>query len=464
MPPPGSYYDIASVPFSHTFTQADFNGGTYGGVANQLWLRRVTSAQVGFGIFTDKGGTFKPDTTIYESDGSTVVLADASVSNLALRAIVPGGTYYIKIVRHGGGASNFDFTTQADERPTDADVLPLTVGQYLINDDTSGFPATVLNADGTIAGYLTTIPAGETATFLPTGESLWHDRYGMLGPANQMALFDADLTFVASIDLSLGFDLPSVTHSDTDFFVIDRATGEVWKVTTAGVPTDLGAVIPTSGTAVAGAADADGAILYWVEDLGSAAVHRYDLLAMSALADLNTIPGMDTSVDALGTTPNNHPGDLILQPDGTFVTWYIDDSAGDSKLIHLDVDGSLLNAFSFGAGSGGGGINHLFSVSDADHIGVWLFTDGLLDVAQIGIVDLATGLIADDFTTPTFSAGIGFVADDATLHAPSASCTIFGIGLLQGGGGDDDEGDEVIGPLLVIHMPREVSSFEDEPT
>jgi hypothetical protein len=458
MPPPPSYFDIAAVPFSHTFAQADFNAGTYGGTVNQVWLRRITTAKVALGIFTDKGGTFTPDTTIYQSDGTTVVKAETSASNVSMFAIVPIGTYYIKIVRHGGGSSDFDFTTQVNEKPTDGDVLPLTIGQYIINDDTTGFPATVLNSDGTIAGFLTTIPAGETGAFLSTGESLWHDRFGMVGPANRMALFDADLTYVMSINLSLGAPLPIVTHSDTDFYVLDRSGGEVWKITSAGVSTDLG-FVTFSQRPSAAAASADGTILYWLEEDGNAGIHRYQLVSMMALSDLNTITGFDTGADSLALTPNVHPGDLLILSDGTFVTWYQDISAGDWKLIHLDVDGSVLDAFSFAVA---GGIDHLFPAADALHVGIWLFTTAGLDEGRIGIVDLSDGSVADDFTTTLFNSGKNLQTDDATLFAPSASCTIFAIGVLTGGGGGGGGGSPlpeeggIIGPLLWIHWPRTV--------
>jgi hypothetical protein len=456
MPAPPSFIDITSTPFSRVVTQAEFNGGTFGGVANQVWFRRITPAKVGLGIFTNKGGTFKADTTVYQSDGTTVVKTAAFSFNFSFVVIVPAGTYYIKIVQHGGGASNFDFTTAVDELPTDADVLPLTTGQIIINDDEQGFPATVLNSDGSVAGYITTIPAGETAAFLPTGESLWHDATATYSPAGRMHLFDADLAYVMSIDLSLSA-LPIVTHSDTDFYVLSRDDGSVSKITATGVVTALGAVTFTTGTASAGAVDAAGEILYWVERDGSAAVHRYNLQTMTDMTDLTTIPGVEAGVDDIATTPNANPGDLILQTDGTFVTWYFDSSANDWKLIHLDTDGSLLNAFSFG----GGGIDHLFPVADAEHIGIWLYTNEFNQAGQIGIVDLSTGLIASDFTTPLSSAGNSLVDDDPTLFIPSASCTIFGIGLLQAGGGGGNggpTGEGFIGPIYWLHWHRQVIS------
>lgn len=455
MPPPPSYLDVTSVPFSQLITQADFNGGTYGGTANTLWIRRITTAQVALGLFTTKGGTFKADTTLYQSDGTTVIRAETGASNFSFFTIVPAGTYFIKIVRHGGGASDFDFTVNIDERPTDADVLPLTAGQFIINDDSNGFPATVLNADGSVAGYLTTIPAGETGAFLPTGESLWHDRFGMVGPANQLALFDADLTYVTSIDIGLGSPLPIITRSHTDFFVLDRNGGEVWKITAAGVATDLN-FVTASDVPSAAAADADGSILYWVEAEGNAAIHRYDLVGMAGLSDFVTLTGVNTAEDVVGKTPNGHPGDLLMLSDGRFVLWYEDVSASEYVLLHLDADGTELHRYTYSSPTT---IDHLFPVGDADHVGIWLFTTFGFDEGRIGILDLATGTIADDFTKTMFSSTENLQTDESTIFSFSASCTIFAIGAVGGGGGGgggDDDSDEIIGPLLVIHMPREI--------
>src|SRR4051812_41828288 len=116
MPPPGSYIDITSTPFSRVVTQAEFNAGTYGGVPNEVWFRfpATGAVKLALGSFCNKGGTFTPRAEAYDADGSTF-LRSVVVDDFAWYVVIDATTpKYIRILRSGGGASNFNFTVLFD--------------------------------------------------------------------------------------------------------------------------------------------------------------------------------------------------------------------------------------------------------------------------------------------------------------------------------------------------------------
>ena len=41
MPPPASFLLVSSLPYSRVVTQAEFNAGTYGTAANEVWFKYV---------------------------------------------------------------------------------------------------------------------------------------------------------------------------------------------------------------------------------------------------------------------------------------------------------------------------------------------------------------------------------------------------------------------------------------
>src|SRR5215510_2995051 len=157
MPPPPSFFTITPFPYSLLIAQADFNGGTYGGNANEAWGQFITASQIAFGGFCDKGGTFVPVTQVYASNGTTLLhtINPHLGSPRSWYFVFAAGTYYIKITRNGGGASDFDFTASFDTR----DVLSsVPSGNIIVNDDTQPFPATVIDTGtGEILGVLTQI-------------------------------------------------------------------------------------------------------------------------------------------------------------------------------------------------------------------------------------------------------------------------------------------------------------------
>lgn len=424
MPPPPSYIDISSIPFSRTVTQAEFNGGTFGGVANEVWFRYIAAIPIVLGIQTNSGGTFTPRTTVYESDGSTTVDPDRTGTFGMWSAFTSAGTYYIKVRRSAGGASNFDFTSQFDTAQLDG--ITLEVGDRIINDDQDR-PATVIAADGTLKGFATTVPGGEIGTILPSGVSIWHDLYGHYG-SDKLVILDADLQFVASLNAGLtGVNFPIITTDATKFFVMNQA-GELWTITAAGVGTNTGYVFGGSDPVKAIAANAAGTTMYWVSEDDDGIIHTINLNTFTDGSDLYTVPGWSAGVDKFAVTPNSHPGDMVVLDDGSLVTWWFESGALTYHLIHVSAAGALLHDIEFADPIQ---IDHIARIPGSTAaISIWLYTTNVFDTGRFGTLTFATEVIDEDFTVPLFEAGLNMLTGSTEMFGISTSCT---FALMQAG-------------------------------
>ena len=418
MPPPASTISVSATPFSRTVTQAEFNAGTYGNAANEVWFEVVAAVQTTLGMYTDSGGTFTPRTTVYESDGTTTVDVARNGSFGMWSPLDPAGTYYVKVTRQGGGASDFDFTFQADTLPLDD--YEIQDGDFIINDDTNR-PGTIIGADGVVRAFISTIPGGEMGAILPNGVSIWHDRFSLYG-SDKLALLDENFQYIAGANAGLtGVNKPIITADDTQFYITNQA-GDLWIVEDDGTETNTGYFISLSyDLPEAMGIDADGTTIYWAEVDDSGVIHTIDVGSLTDGADLYTIPGFVINTDAIAQTGNGNPGELFVLDDGTIVTWWFDDSAGDYHLIHLSDTGTLLHDISFASPISIDHIGRITGESDAIHI--WTFTDAGITEGHFGTLTFATGLITDDFTVPMFDSGLN--RQNSEMFGISNSCTML---------------------------------------
>ncbi|HET9565205.1 MAG TPA: hypothetical protein VFP27_12045 [Mycobacterium sp.] len=441
MPPPGDYVDITSYPFSTTVTQAAFN------VANERWFRIVLTEDSVVGWYITAGGTFKPDYVLYESDGETVIYSQTLLTqSYAYRRALTTGTYYLKVTRHGGGASDFDFPFIANKALWGGFDIP--VGALIINDDGTTLPAAVYEMDGTLLGFHTTIPAGEMAAHLPTGESLWNDRFGVLSDAGTMALFDASVEYVLSttqIFLETAFQPPSIAASETAFYVLMPVDPDdigvyntVYQITSEGVVT-LVATLPIA-TAITIGVSYDGATLYYtdafeyISSLGVSdpVIHRWDLLTDTALPDFYTVTPLATNEGGLAITANRWPGEILGMPDGSVVTYYRNEDSDNGwlnphdTLLHIDSDGTLLNSYEYANDERQ--IDHISwaQAGGSATINIWWYIAPFNNLANGRIVTLtlADGSEAEGFETDLFTGPRNMVVNSDTVLGPSTSCAM----------------------------------------
>lgn len=459
MPPPSSYVDITSYPFSELIPQAAFNAD------NERWFRLVLASDYVVGFFTEIGGTFKPRYDLYEDDGETVLRTINNGNNNAFWYPFAAGTYYLKVTRFGGGSSNFDFTVHAERAPLGGFTVPTNA--VVINDDTGLFPAAVMQMDGTVVGFLR-VPAGEVGASLPTGESLWQDRFGRLDASGTLALFDNAGVYVTSTALSFSdFPIPvSIAASDTEFFAHEPTTGNVYRITAAGVVT-LVATIPQA-TAIG--VSADGTVLYYADatdylslfEASDNVIHRWDLANDVALADFYTVSDIATDVGGIAVTANFWPGEIIELADGTVVTWVRNEDAEHDILLHIDTDGTLLASYQYEHASRQ--IDHIGRPpgGGSTSINVWWYTPST-STGRLARVLLSDGSEPEGFDTSMFTQGRNMESNTQQLIGPSTSCGMVTLLLTEApsspspsspGGSPAPVPTGSIGPISWIEWPE----------
>lgn len=439
-PPAGPYIDITSLAFSVTIPQADFNAGTFsGGVPNEVWFRFVTAVDIILGIHCDSGGTFLPQSRVFFSDQTTLITRG---DNRTLWVLLSPDTYFIQIRNFNGfGSSDFDFTVDFTQGPF-ATTIP--AGAYVINDDSQisgtdpftgeAYPATVWQTDGTFLGFARDVPAGEIGDALPSGKSLWHDRFGTAGTAGTLALLDTDLSILAAgivVGAGLGGAFPNICHDLVQFYVLNQSDLGIYIVDDAGISSGPTATL-VPGTYTAIGINRAGTILYHAHGTVDGIIGRWDLVTNSPLSDLYSIPGFGAG-DYVGLTAlNNHPGEILGLLDDSIVTYWYDSSANVYHLLHIASDGTLIDDIPYsGAGPTGEGIDHIsYSLNDPTHIYLWLFTDGVLgNTGRFGELELATGTLTPFNDEDLFSAGVSLIAGGTIVFGPSASCSMVSLQL-----------------------------------
>ncbi len=423
MPPPASYVEIDTIPFEYLVSQAEFNAD------EERWFQLVLAADSVAGFFIEIGGTFTPRYDLYEDDGSTLVKTQNNASNFAWWFPLDAGTYYLKVTRRLGGASDFDFTFHCATRLIGGFTVP--VDSVVINDDTGLFPSAVMTMDGEVIGYLR-IPAGEVGASLPSGESLWQDRFGRLGANGTLALFDSSGTYVTSTsEVFSDFPVPTLIAAGTvNFYALEPTTGDIYQITPAGVVTVVANLGITTATSIG--ISEDETVAYYTDasdyvllfEPSDNVIHRWDLINDVALADFYTVADLATDVGGIAVTANFWPGEIIELPDGSVVTWARNEDAEHDILFHIDSGGSLLASYQYehadrqidhiGRPPGGGSAT----------INVWWYTapTGGKSVGRIATVLLADGTEPAGFDTSMFTQGRNMQANVQTLIGPSTSC------------------------------------------
>lgn len=438
MPPPPSYLDITALPYSRVVTIAEFNAGTFGGTVNQVWFRYVATTAIGFGSYTTSAGTFTPRVQLRESDGDTII--NEFNTSFGWWVYLLPDTYYIRVTRSAGGATNSDFTVSAEGASVITTPQP---GNIVINDDTQApatyptraIPATVWTIGGTLLGIMPAVPASEIGDALPNGISLWHDRFGTNGAANTLSLNNANGGYIATVTLGeILSGYPCICHTATNFYVLNRGTRHVYRVSDAGVVT--GPLVTITGSAAISAfgISTDATIGYWAEGTTSAAIHRHNMTTDTAMTDLYTIVGLAGNGNVGLTALNLNPGEILVLSDGSVVTFCLNTTTSTGSIVHVSAAGALINKYDYAAPTQ---VDHIaYAPNNPLGIHVWLFVDSPLgNNGRFGLLTLATGVLSPFFNRTLFSAGENLNVS-SEIFGPSASCTMVTLGLTSPGNGN----------------------------
>ena len=449
MPPPPSYIDIDSTPFSREVTVSEFNNGDFGGVANEVWFRYITAASadpVPFGFRCSTGTGFTPLNTIFEDDGTTQVHEVQSPRGWWTLLDGSTTTYYLRIRNVPTGPTTGTFTVTADVTtysPT------LSEGTIIVNDDSTGQLGTVWSRAGTLLG-IAPIVAGEIGDSLPSGYLLLHDVFGSDG--SRLKLYDPTLTLSASLDTSpsLGSTFPCICNDGTQFYVLNRTDRTVWTVN-GGTITKIATLDDPGDLISAIGVKRDGSVLYYTvkEASVSNAIMRWDLVTDAALSDFYTLEL--TNGEIASTAFNENPGEIIVQGDGTLVTWYRDDDDSEDVLVHVSAAGVLIQDFTFVHDT----IDHLhYPASGVSSVTLWT-KDPFDQFGTFRTINLETGEASTEFEKELFDNGLNVVGNE--LFGPATSCTLIvggGYNPTEDGGGDDSNPDAGATRLKIRRLRR----------
>lgn len=427
MPPPVSYLDINTIPFTAVISQADFNAGTYGGIANEIWFRFPLTGELklAFGGFCDKGGTFIPLTQAFDSDGTTFLRAQV-VSDFAWYAIIDATTdKYVRIAKSGGGASDFDFTVNFDTKICNDPAAVIENGDILENDDEGG-PGVLMNSIGEIKTFFDPFPSGEYGALLPNNISLWDgDQHG----AGRYELYNG-LDYVLSLSITGQFN---ICASDTQFFMCKHSGNPhtIYQVDDDGTAVNIGSlpVIAPNVNITGFGCNRAGTILYWTKQSGDAVVHRWDVATALPLSDLYTIPGFDTVADRVSTTEFNNGGEISCLPDDSLLLWWTDASLAKKIILHIDSTGTLIDSFD----ASPIGLNHFAYIKDSTNsIRAWYLADGDSGLNTYGTYDVLTDTLSSTFSKRNFSTGVNETQSDPTIFGPATSCQFITFVAAEG--------------------------------
>ena len=417
---PSPVVDITgeALPYTRVVTVAEFN------VANEFVFQLDVTTQARYGFATDVAHFPDILLTVFQADGIAVNRPLFNLAQLSGAVTLGPGTYFIRISSAAPIATDVTFEANGITTAPTVDA-----GDFIINDDNPGLPASVFDSTGALVGFIPTIPAGELGAALPDGTTIWHDRY-LSYQQSPLVILDPSFAFVASVDTTpglaaLGKNPACITSNATNFYVLNVADTIVYRVTAAGTITSIATITVVTGAPTAIGVDNDETILYWAEGANAPyTIHAWDLINDVPLADLYATGIASGSLGRTALAANHNNNVILVLADGSVVVnaENLDTTPDTSVIYHVSAAGVLLNAISFDFTDPFGLINH-YSAIDATTIRIWFF-DSTGDNGRFAILNLTTGALSSVVDYPMFVAGQTASNTDNTPLAPSNSCAM----------------------------------------
>lgn len=287
------------------------------------------------------------DLVTYSPDGD---IFDNSLVNL-----VSNGTSPVPMIFKGTATDNYFFsfipggvnpaTAQLSLSVEGMEAQPIPLGGIFVNDDTDGFPASIVSSetDYEVIRFISPIVAGESGDILSNGISCLNDLNGV---GNVSKIYDADfnelftITAPTGIVASSGGCIRTCRATQKFWTLYTDTTDKVRSITQGGVlgtAHDLGI---TDGLALA--VSNDETICYYSRsiDANNGIIYRWDLINDLPLSNLTPDEG------------NFNVFDILVLEDDTIIGIYIIDfgtGVNDVRCLRWSAAGVLLNTYNFGS-------------------------------------------------------------------------------------------------------------------
>ncbi len=422
--------DLGTLPASVSQNVHDA-GTTY-----TVWYRYTAAADdavVGFFGFGDLTAYFVR-TQVFNNVAALpaneiIDTGTGSNANKAVQfAVTPAVTYYIKLSPPAGNPSPAVLLIEAQSFAQQT----APSGSIAVNDDTEGFPLTIIDAtNGDILRFVNPFPSGEAGDVLNDGTSLVYNL-----DSTTLSIYDDQfnvVTTITGIDLSSFFGVIRTCQGTQRFWMAYVETGviNVRSVTSTGT---LGTAhtLTAIATVACIAANNDETILYYTPS-SSSKIARWNLSTDTAMADL------------VATSAGYITSDMLLMSDDTILVIQSKTSAMvDVRVRRYDAAGTLLNTYSFGSANAfpGGTLPRLaYSPTDPTDFWIWRHpSGGDLGTSRFENVTVSSGAIITTVDTVQFETGVynpSATASPTNRFGNSFSCPFWIIRseFPTGGGG-----------------------------
>jgi hypothetical protein len=446
MPPPpnttsGTALTVGALPYTNTQQVTD--AGTcftvwyqYTGTLGQLAIQVRAANATGT-------GTYVPDITFYESDGTTEILPPNTLTPIQVGTL-NATLYFIKIAPAVVDLSSAMLRIDVSASPT----APIVASYVLINDDgQSGFnvqghiPGVIINTStGDVANMVFPLAQGDFGDILPDGEIALENFL-----VDDLVFYAPDFDVVATVDLSPATDFIRIRSQNTldRFYVTVRQSG----TTKFKAYSPVGVELVTMDTALAAnprsiAASNDGGTMYYALQASGAAIETWDLNTNMAGATFAAGVGSDIVTD------------ILVMNNGDVLAMYAL-SGGTAAMRRYDSAGALQQVHTFGTSQfPNGAVPRLGYDANAGQTAfvAWWFPS--TTVSRLQRIRISDGVALYTHDIPVYEEGVGQDDYAAGLFGASNSCPVIALGTnnaLASGSNTD-------GTLFVDDIPTPTST------
>jgi hypothetical protein len=368
--------DITALPYTNA-QQVDDSGTTYA-----VWYKRtIPAGEAAMGFSFTGALTYSPVVSIYTGTAGslTPLLYFSSVTGPVQLPVTPGETVFFRVAADAGNPTPANLTVGAYAAPQQA----LAAGDFLINDDSEGYPGVVLDGTtGEAKNFIRGLAAGEAGDALATGEVCLNDF-----PSSSLLFYSSDLDLVATV--AIGNSAPVIRTSVglQRFYAgwITGGNGIVRSYSGAGVQQStltLAGVTSFLGFAP----NNDGTVLYYSLSSNNSPLKRWDLSGNAALADL------------AAATLGYYIPDILVLANGTIVSSYVQPFL-DLQYVRIhNAAGTLLFTVDIGSNTYPGGTNPRLALDSDSATSVWAWTHPTTGLSTLQRIDTTTGTVVETIT------------------------------------------------------------------